>query len=66
MGYRVNPVPLIPYTAVYRWLTLLVTDGTAHKNSGRPSLFTQGLRKASVRKQEGKRLKQKPGRDLRM
>lgn len=32
----VNTHNLIPNTTVYRWLTLLVTDETAHDNSGRP------------------------------
>lgn len=31
----VNTRNLIPNTTVYRWLSLLVTDETAHNNSGR-------------------------------
>lgn len=48
---------LIPSTTVYRWLTLLVTGGTARRNFGRPGLFLLVVQKNLYLKQEEKKRK---------
>lgn len=63
--WRILLNTLIPNTAVYQGLALLVTDGTARRNSGRPGFFSPSGSEKTRQKQEEKKKKEKQeaGRD---
>lgn len=59
--WRILLNTLIPNTAVYQGLALLVTDGTARRNSGSPGFFSPSGSEKNRKRRKKKKNKRQEG-----